>query len=334
MLRSVRSVVPNALRACAMYAASALMCVSLFAASAAFAGVPEVQALLKTRSPSALAAAEALVKAEPKNGSAWVALTQARVYAKRNEKAVEAGERAVELAPNDPQAHLWLGNAIGNRIGEVGMIGKMSLAPDLRDAFERAVKLDPSLVEARYALIEFYLQAPSAIGGGIDKARAQATAIGKYDRVRGLTSQARIAMHEKKTPQAIGFLESALALKPADTALRLQLIVLYQDAKRWPDAYTAIKKWIAEAPKFNKAQYQLGRLAAESGRYLEEGEAALRVYLTMPRASDDPKPQNARYRLGQVLAKAGRKDEARAEFQAALKLDPKMKEAKEALAAL
>lgn len=334
MHRSVRTTALDGLCARATSAIMALICASLFAVSAAFAGVPEVQVLLKTRSPSALAAAEALVKAEPKNGSAWVALTQARVYAKRYEKAVEAGERATELAPNDAQAHLWLGNALGNRIGEVGMIGKMSLAPDLRDAFERAVKLDPSLIEARYALVEFYLQAPSAIGGGIDKARAQANAIGKYDRARGLTAQARIAMHEKKTPQAIGFLESAIALKPADDALRLQLIVLYQEAKRWPDAYAAIKKWIAEAPKSHKAQYQLGRLAAESGRYLDEGEAGLRAYLKMPRGSDDPKPQNARYRLGQVLAKAGRKDEARTEFQAVLKLDPKMKEAKEALAAL
>lgn len=334
MRRSVRSLASDPSRAFPMRIAKALIGLSLFAAFAACAGVPEVQALLKARSPSALAAAEALVKAEPKNGGAWVALTQARVYAKRYEKAVEAGERAVELAPNDAQAHLWLGNALGNRIGEVGMIGKMSLAPDLRDAFERAVKLDPSLVEARDALIAFYLQAPSAMGGGVDKARAQAAAIGKYDRVRGLLAQARIAMHEKNAAQAVGFLESAAALKPGDDALRLRLIVLYQEAKRWPDAYAAIKKWIAEAPKSNKAQYQLGRLAAESGRYLDEGEAALRVYLTMPRGSDDPKPQNARYRLGQVLAKAGRKDAARAEFQAALKLDPKMKEAKAALAAL
>jgi len=334
MHRFVRTLAVKGLGACATCSVVALICATLFAASAAFAGVPEVQALLKTRSPSALAAAEALVKAEPKNGSAWVALTQARVYAKRYEKAVEAGERATELAPNDAQAHYWLGNALGNRIGEVGMIGKMSLAPDLRDAFERAVKLDPSLIDARNSLIEFYLQAPSAIGGGVDKAKAQATAIGKYDRARGLTAQARIAMHEKKTSQAIELIESAMALKPADDAMRLQLIVLYQEVKRWPDAYAAIKKWIGEAPKSSKAQYQLGRLAAESGRYLDEGEAGLRAYLKMPRGSDDPKLHHARYRLGQVLAKAGRKDEARAEFQAALKLDPKMKEAKEALATL
>lgn len=298
------------------------------------ATVADVQALLKTRDKSALPAAEALVKAEPKNAEAWVALTQARVYAKQYEKAVAAGEKATALAPNSAQAHYWLGNALGNRIGQVGMLGKMSMAPDLRDAFERAVKLDPGLLDARQSLIEFYLQAPSAIGGGLDKAKAQATAIGKYDRSAGLRAQTRIAMHEKNWPQAIKSAEAALASKPGDAAMRQQLIVLYQQAKRWGDAYAAIKQWIAEAPKSNSAQYQLGRLAAESGQYLAEGEAGLRNYLKMPREADDPQPKNAHYRLGQVLAKAGRKDEARAAFQTALKLDPKMQDAKDALAAL
>ena len=54
----------------------------------------------------------------------------------------------------------------------------------------------------------------------------------------------------------------------------------------------------------------------------------------MPRGMDDPAPKHAHYRLGQVLAQAGRKDEARAAYQTALKLDPKFKDAKDALAAL
>jgi tetratricopeptide (TPR) repeat protein len=313
-----------------------LLCVvlALTAMPAAAASLAEVQSLVESRAPSALAAAEALVKAEPKNGTAWVMLTRARVYARRYEKAVEAGERAATLLPNDPQAFLWLGNSLGSRIGEVGMLSKMTMAPKLRDAFERAVKLDPSLVSARTSLIEFYLLAPAAIGGGIDKAKAQANAIAKYDRGQALSSQARIAMHQKDWPQAIKYVEAARAAKPDDERLRMQLIALYQEAKRWPDAYAAAKDWIAEAPKSNNAQYQLGRLSAVSGQYLGEGEAALRKYLAMPRGKDDPEPKNAQYRLGQVLAQAGRKDEARAAYQAALKLDPKFKEAKDALAAL
>jgi tetratricopeptide (TPR) repeat protein len=307
---------------------------ALVVVPAAATTLPEVRAQVESRASTALASAEALVKAEPKNGAAWVLLTRARVQARRFAQAVEAGERATALAPNDAQAFLWLGNALGGRIGEVGMLSKMSMAPDLRDAFERAVKLDPALVQARTSLIEFYLQAPAAIGGGIDKARAQATAIAKYDRAQGFSSQARIAMHEKNWPQAIRHLEAARAEKPGDPAIRTQLVVLYQEAKRWADAYAAIQRWIADEPRSNNAQYQLGRLAAASGQYLAEGEAALRKYLTMPRGKDDPAPKNAQYRLGQVLAHAGRKDEARAAFQAALKLDPKMKEAKEAMAAL
>lgn len=296
--------------------------------------VSEVQAMVEAKSPGALAAAEALTQAEPKNGSAWTLLTRARMSAGQYAKAVEAGERATALAPNDAQAFLWLGNALGNRIGEVGMLSKMALASDLRDAFERAVKLDPSLVEARNALIEFYLQAPGAMGGGVDKAKAQATAIGKYDRVRSLLAQARIAQHEKKPAQAMKAYEEAYTLKPKDPQIRMALIVGYQETKRWPDAYAAIKRWIANEPNANNAHYQLGRLAAVSGQYSGEGEAALRKYLGMPRGKDDPAPKNAHYRLGQVLAQAGRKDEARAAYQTALKLDPKFKDAKDALAAL
>ena len=99
-------------------------------------------------------------------------------------------------------------------------------------------------------------------------------------------------------------------------------------------ANAAIKRWMGEEPNSNTAQYQMGRLAALSGLYLVEGEAALRKYLAMPRGKDDQEPKNARYRLGQVLIHADRKDEAKVELQAALKLDPKFKDARDALAAL
>ncbi len=296
--------------------------------------LPEVKAMVESRAPGTLPVAEALVKAEPKNSEAWILLARARIQAKQLEKAIDAGAQATTLAPNSAQAFYWLGNAYGARIDEVGMLSKMTMAPKLRDAFETAVKLDPAFIDARSILIEFYLQAPSVVGGGIDKARAQATAIARYDRAQGLMSQARIAMYEKNIPQAIKFSESALALKPNDANLRVQTIVLYQQAKRWPEAYAAAKKWANEDPKAGKAWYQLGRIAAESGQYLADGEAGLRTYLTLPHSADEPQNKHGQYRLGQVLAKAGRKDEARAALQAALKLDPSMKEAKEALANL
>nr|MDQ3039624.1 tetratricopeptide repeat protein [Pseudomonadota bacterium] len=244
------------------------------------------------------------------------------------------GEKATALGPKNAQAFYWLGNAYGNRIGEVGMLSKLSIAPKLRDAFEQAVKLDPALIAARGSLMEFYLVAPGAIGGGIDKARAQATAIARYDRARGYMALGRIAMHEEKPVEALKAYELAQASKPDDEQLKLSLVMAYQKAKRWKEAYAMASKWTVDQPKKATPWYQIGRIAAESGQYLTEGEAALRTFLKLAREPSDPEPKHARYRLGQVMAKAGRKDEARTELQAAIKIDPKFKEAKAALAAL
>ena len=311
-----------------------VVCFTCFAAPAFAKTLPEVQAMVESKASGALAAAEALTKVTPNDANAWVMLTRARLQAKQAEKAIAAGEKATALGAKNAQAFYWLGNAYGNRIGEVGMLSKMTMAPKLRDAFEQAVKLDPALIDARASLIEFYLQAPGAIGGGIDKARAQASTIAKYDRAKGLMAQARIAMHEKKPADALKAYESAYALKPNDMQIRLSLILVYQEAKRWKDAYALARQWSVEEPRKAKPWYQIGRLAAESGQYLAEGEVAMRNYLKLGREAGDPEPKHAHYRLGQILAKSGRRDAARVELQAALKIDPKWAEAKAALAAL
>ena len=46
-----------------------------------------------------------------------------------------------------------LGSAYGSRIGQVGMFSQMSMAPKLRDAFEKTVALDPNNLDAREALV-------------------------------------------------------------------------------------------------------------------------------------------------------------------------------------
>lgn len=293
-----------------------------------------VNALLESRAPSALAAAETLAKTNAANAEAWIALTRARLQAGKAEQALAAAEKAVKLGPNNAQSHYWQGNAYGMRIGQVGMMGKMGMAPKLRDAFERAVRLDPELLQARSALVEYYLQAPSMMGGGVDKARAQAVEIGKRDKGQGFKAHGRIALHEDKPAEALKFYEAALAVKPDDARTKLEVVLAYQQLERWADAFKLLRSWSTQDPKAGAAWYQTGRAAALSGQNLDEGMAALQRYLGMAHAKDEPQKQHALYRLGQIQAKAGRKDQARASLQAALKIDPKYAEAKAELAKL
>src|SRR5687768_231010 len=175
------------------------LCLALASAGVARAEtLAGIQAKVDLRTPGALAAAEAFAKANAGNAGAWIALARARMMAGQAEKAVAAAEKAAQLAPNDAQAFRWLGTAYGARIGQVGMFGKMTLAPKLRTAFERAVQLDGDLLEARHALVEFYMMAPGAIGGGVDKAQAQAVQIGKRDAGQGQLAHASIRSEERR----------------------------------------------------------------------------------------------------------------------------------------
>ena len=104
---------------------------------------------------------------------------------------------AAELAPDSAQAHYWLGNAYGYQIGRVGTLSQGFMAPKLRDAFERAIALDPDLHDARSSLMEYYLQAPAIAGGSVEKARAQAAELERRDPPRGHYARARLAMQPR-----------------------------------------------------------------------------------------------------------------------------------------
>ena len=294
----------------------------------------DIKAQLDADDKRALPNAEAWVKANPKNADAWVLLTRARLQADKNEAAIDSAEKAVALAPNNAQAQFWLGNSYGSHIGEVGMLSKMSMAPKLRDAFEQTVKLDPNNLDARESLLQFYLQAPSIAGGGKDKALAQANEIGKRDAARGYRAKAQIQLADKDAAGALKSYEAAYAAKPSDKNTRMALGVAYQQAGRWNDAFRHFRAWAAQDANAGLAWYQIGRTSVLSGLQLNEGIAALQKYLLMPHAGDEPPNKNAYHRLGQLYAKAGKRAEAKAAFQAALKLDPNFKDVKDELAKL
>lgn len=312
-----------------------LLCVGF---GSAFASSPaRIEALLKQGDPAALVQAQAFVERNDADARAWVLLARAQLQQGKAADAIDSAEEAVERAPDDAQAHLWLGNSLGVRIGQVNMLRKMTLAPSLRDAFETAVRLDPTLFDARNALISFYLQAPAAIGGGADKAKAQVAEIAKRNAARGHLAQLSIDGFNKDEAAAKRSLDAALAaVQPDDRDVRLSVGMALQGYERWDDARAHFQRWAAEQPAQAAPRYQIGRIAAVTGQHLDEGAGALREYLSgnPQRHDSDPKDTHAWWRLGQIEAKRGDVEAARGAFQAALRLDPANEEAKQALAAL
>src|SRR6266511_505012 len=93
------------------------------------------------------------------------------------DKAVEVFEQLVKMTPNSSEAHLLLGEAYGRQARQASMFRAPGLASKTRTEFETAVKLDPNNIEARSALIDYYVMAPGFMGGSYEKAFEQAQEI-------------------------------------------------------------------------------------------------------------------------------------------------------------
>jgi tetratricopeptide (TPR) repeat protein len=110
---------------------------------------------------------------------------QSELQARHYQQAAAWLERAIAFDGTQANYYLWLGRTYGYQAQHAPSGEQFFLARKVRKCLEKAVELNPDLVEARVDLIAFYLQAPSLLGGGVDKAKLQAAEIAKRDPAQG-----------------------------------------------------------------------------------------------------------------------------------------------------
>ncbi len=251
------------------------------------------------KSHEAQEAFEQIAATDPACAEAQNYLAQLALRRDNADQAVACAEKAAALAPDNADIQDTLGDAYGRSAQKAGLFSQLGLAKKSLAAYQRAVALAPTNVDFHQSLFEYYRQAPGIAGGGADLALAEATAIKKLDPARGHLAFATLYIADKKYD---------LALAEFDEVL-----------KTAPDDYNAL--------------YQVGKLAAVSGQFLDRGLVALHRYLTLapPVAPDTPPPAAAQWRLGLILEKKNDLAGARAAYEAALALDPKFTQATAAL---
>ncbi|MDI1250157.1 MAG: hypothetical protein PSV13_14940 [Lacunisphaera sp.] len=237
---------------------------------------------------AAESAAKALVAANPTEAAAHALLASVCVAKSDPDAAVTAGEKAVALAPTSSEYQLQLGDTYGFAAQKAGMFGKIGWAKKSRLAYEKAVEFDPANVAARDSLMSFYQMAPGVMGGGADKAYAQAAEIKKLDANGGRVAYAKLYIGEKKYAEAFAELDEVLRVAP--------------------DCYPAV--------------FQFGRLTALSGQRVDAGMEALKKCLTLAPTPGAPGHDAAHWRMGNLWEKKGDKVAARAAYTAALALNP------------
>ncbi len=262
-----------------------------------------------------------------------VAYYLGRIYIREGnyEKAIHWLEQATASAPNNSDYYFWLGRAYAIKVQRVGLLKKAGAAKQIKNAFEQAVKLNPDNLEARMALLQFYAFAPGIIGGSKDNAREQAEQIRQRSEYQGHLAFGVIHAVNENFDLAAQELRAAMALKPDDPQAYYQLAFLYARQKQWDQAWELMEQLSARRPEETTVHFYLGRLAIMSEQRLNQGEEHLKKYLETEPNPDRPSHAFARLLLGDLYKLKGNKQQAAAEYQEALKLDPNFEPAKKAL---
>src|SRR5512140_1316659 len=171
MMRRLITVTALVLVGCLSLAAAADIPTPGLAADLLSAGrVDDALRLLNTR-----------IKRSPQDAQSYNYLSRTYFSVQRWDEAIAAGEKAIALAPNNSEYHMWLGRAYAEKADHSSFVTAAKLTKQIRQEFEHAVELDASNVAARSDLAEFYLEAPAFMGGGKSKARREADAIAQQD---------------------------------------------------------------------------------------------------------------------------------------------------------
>jgi tetratricopeptide (TPR) repeat protein len=227
--------------------------------------------------------------------------------------AVEAMQRCLARRADDADCHRWLGRAYGRKALEAGMLTGVRYASRIREHFTRAVALAPDAIEPRYDLNQFYILAPSVVGGGKVRARENVDAFAQRRPAEAALLQAQLAMAEERFDDAERLLLGFTPPTGSDAAGvgrvwrdQLSSLGFTYFARKPPRLDAAGRIFEFGAARFPRAELFLrgqGRVAQEQGRY--EAAAALFEQALAIR----PQP-GAHYRLAQVAEKLG--DNARA----------------------
>jgi len=249
-----------------------------------------------------------------------------------SDAAIEILEKAVAQSPKSAEAHFYLASAYGSKIQESGMFGAAKYASKLKEESEKAVELNPRYVEARYSLVQFYAGAPGLMGGSYDKALEQAKEIKAVDPIAGHRAYAFIYSQQKKPDLATKEFTDAIREHPdspkAHSYFGQHLVNV---EKNYPAAFTEFETALKVDPSYMPAFYHLGRTAAQANTNLARGEEGLKKYVAYSPKENEPTLANAHFYLGSVYENEGKKADAKRSYEAALKLNPTLKRASEAL---
>jgi len=311
---------------------------------------------------------EQQLAANAKDAEAGAMLSRIRGEQGDKDASLKLATAAAAADPKCANAQYALAEYYGREAKEASILRQAGLAGKMKKASEAALAIDPNHIDALEISSDFYRYAPGIMGGDKKKSVEYMDRMVKADPVAGWLKRAAVAMEgkDKDTVRAADCYRQAAAVQPVSvraqvalaswllprwrdpaTAEKLALAAveaepwhtsgwqvlaaLYAFQERWTDLEDVLKRSEAAEPAHLAPWYTAARQLLNTGKDPARAESYLRHYLSVEPEIGSPSWAAARWRLGLVLEKQGKKSEAVAELETAVKLDPKLEDAKKDL---
>jgi len=176
---------------------------------------------------------EDVLKDTPNHLKALEYLGDIEGYAKSWDTAMMYYDKLKNLNPNGADYFYKYGGCLGMKAKESTKLKALGMIGDVKDSFEKAIQLNPNHIEARWALIELYLQLPGIVGGSERKAQKYANELLKISPVDGYLAKGRIDEYFERYKEAEKNYTKALAIGGSKTTYQ-KLADLYKNKMNQP----------------------------------------------------------------------------------------------------
>lgn len=259
---------------------------------------------------------------QPENLEAIELLGDTYGHQEKWEEAIDVYKKLVEAKPEVANYHYKYGGVLGmkalqNKFKAIGFIG------DIKSAFLKAAELDKNHIDARWALVELYMQLPGVFGGSKSKSLKFAEELEQLSKVDGYLAKGYIYEYDDEPELAENYYKKAI--KEGGSLTCYNKLTAFYETKNKPQEALATIEEAQKKHQRNALHYQIGKVAAEYNIELEKGEKCLHTYLTNYSANDGVPKAWAHYRLAQIHTHKRNKTKALEHIDLAIAELPKIK---------
>lgn len=171
---------------------------------------------------------EKIIKEDPKNYKAIEYLGDIAGHFKKWDEAIKYYERLKKADAKNANYHYKFGGVLGMKARDGNRIAALGLLDEVENSFLTAVRLDPKHIDARWALIEYYLQVPGILGGSEKKAQKYADELVDISPVDGYLARGHIQEHFSRYLKAEPEYRKAFEIGQSETTYK-KLYNLYKN---------------------------------------------------------------------------------------------------------